>query len=285
MGLVFAYALNTSRKPILAVFRFLLPAAAVVLVWCFRGFLLSGAPLYPSTIGYVDVEWAVPIEKITEEANSVYSWARQPGALPRTVLGNWAWFGPWASRLNVGVVYHLFLSVIFCTVAASIRLFATKRTAWRYLEWIVLLPIIIGLGFWFFTAPDHRFALALFWCLSLGTALLFLNAVQGLLTRRAFVGVFCCVFVAANLDFAGYAIVNRDVILDVSYSGWHSVKAVRLIEKKTHSGLVVFVPESGVQSWDSPLPSTPYFNPDLRLRVPGKLGSGFSVTNSQKNLR
>ncbi|MGC8605238.1 MAG: hypothetical protein ACP5VS_16345 [Desulfomonilaceae bacterium] len=43
------------------------------------------------------------------------------------------------------------------------------------------------------------------------------------------------------------------------------------------SGLIVYTPAQGDQCWDSPVPSTPYFNPNLRLRVAGKIESGFTV--------
>jgi len=96
----------------------------------------------------------------------------------------------------------------------------------------------------------------------------------------------CVVFITANLHFIGAAVKRRNIIKEVSSSGWHPIKIVPLIQKKTLSGLVVFTPEPGKnQCWDSPLPCTTSnrFNPDLRLRIPGKLASGFTVTMPQKN--
>ena len=78
IGFVLAYARKTSRRRIRRVTYFALPAIALCTIWCVRGFVLSGAPLYPSTVGYIPIEWAVPKEKVVEEANWVYSWARQP---------------------------------------------------------------------------------------------------------------------------------------------------------------------------------------------------------------
>jgi len=49
----------------------------------------------------------------------------------------------------------------------------------------------------------------------------------------------------------------------------------------TESGLALWVPKVGDQSWDSKLPSTPYPNKDLRLRVPGDLSSGFVRGSSE----
>ena len=177
--------------------------------------------------------------------------------------------------------------MVFCIIAViNLWLSFFKKRAWpRCLEWAILLPVVIGLIYWFFTAPGPRFAHALFWCLSLSSALLFLCAVQPLLKKRAWVVVMCVVFIMANLHFIGAAVQRRNTIKEVSSSGWHPIKTIPLIQKKTVSGLVVFTPEQGNQCWDSPLPCTTpaRFNPDLRLRIPGKLTSGFTVTMSQKN--
>ena len=265
--------------------RVILPVVVVMLVWGFRGYLLSGAPLYPSTIGQVSVEWAVPIEKVVDEANWIYSWARQPDTHWSHVLGSWEWFRPWTERISrdlVLVVFPLVLAVVFCMITVML-VCVFKKKAWpRCLDWLILLPEVIGLVWWFFTVPDPRFAHALFWCLALSAALLFLSSVQPLLPKRAYGVVLCGVFVLANLQFIRYALNNRDHIKEVSSSGWHSIKTIPLIQKETSFGLVVFTPEQGDQCWDAPLPCTPYFNPDLRLRIPGKLGSGFTVKMPQR---
>lgn len=263
------------------------------MVWTVRGFMLSGYPLYPSTIGHVSVDWAVPIETVANEANAIYSWSRQPYTDWSYALGSWEWFGPWSSRMSrdtVGVVYPLVLAVVFCIIAVISRwLSFFKQRAWpRCLEWAILPPVVIGLIYWFFTAPDPRYAHALFWCLSLSSALLFLCAVQPLLKKRSWVVVMCVVFIMANLHFihdAVYRVYRHNIITEVSSSGWHPIKTIPLIQKQTLSGLVVFTPEQGNQCWDSPLPCTTpaRFNPDLRLRIPGKLASGFTVTMPQKD--
>jgi hypothetical protein len=285
-----AFSWRTSSGRIRGMLRILVPTSLVILVWTVRGFILSGCPLFPSTIGHVSVDWAVPTEKVVHEANMVYAWARQPDTDWWNVLGSWEWFGPWSSRVSrdiVGVVYPVVLAVVSCIIAViSLWLSFFKKRAWpRCLEWAILLPVVIGLIYWFFTAPNPRFANALFWCLSLSSVLLFLCAVQPLLKKRTWVVVMCVVFIMANLHFIRDAVKRRNTIKEVSSSGWHPIKTIPLIQKKTLSGLVIFTPEQGNQCWDSPLPCTTpaRFNPDLRLRIPGKLTSGFTVTMSQKN--
>lgn len=267
--------------------RLILLAVIIILVWGCRGYLLSGAPLYPSTIGYVSAEWAVPKEKVVDMANWVYSWARQPDTHWSNVLGRWDWLRPWTRSIirsnKVEVVYPLVLAVIFYVI--TVMLAFVYRKAWlRWCNWVILSPVVFGLVYWFFTSPGVRFAHALFWCLSLSSALLFLSSIQPLLKKRSFAGVLCGVFIMTNLLFIRSAVIYRHNIKEgVSSSGWHSIPTVPLVQKETSSGLVIFIPEQGAQCWDSPLPCTPDFNHSLRLRIPGKLASGFTVTMPPKN--
>jgi len=77
-------------------------------------------------------------------------------------------------------------------------------------------------------------------------------------------------FFVHNPLFAGHNIST------ISLSGWQPVMEVPLIKRTTDSGLVVNIPEAGEEScWDSPLPCTPYFIPDLKLRNPMNIASGF----------
>jgi hypothetical protein len=284
VSICLAYSCRRSGGRIRGLLRILVPTSVVLLVWSVRGFILSGYPLYPSTIGHVSVEWSIPFAKVVEMKNAVYGFARQPDAHWREALGGWEWFGPWSSRISgniLGVVYPLVLTGVFCIIAVISRWlsFSKKRGGLEYLDWVILLPVMIGLMFWFFTAPDPRYANALFWCLSLSSAVLFLRSIQPLLKKHWFMVLMCVVFIIANLHFIHNAVKMRYSIKEVSSSGWHSIMTATLIQKKTLSGLVVFtpIPEQRGLCWDSPLPCTPYFNPDLRLRIPGKLASGFTV--------
>jgi hypothetical protein len=152
-----------------------------------------------------------------------------------------------------------------------------RRPSARYSGYIILLPVAVGLIFWFFVAPSPEFANALFWLLALGSASVLLCVLHPVLSKRAFAVVLCVVFMVTNFQFIRFAVVYRGRIRQVSVSGAHSMRTVPLIERRAASGLRVYVPEEGDQCWDSPIPCTPYFNPDLRLRIPGDLSSGFMI--------
>ncbi len=287
IGTCLAYAGQTSRAHIQSAVRIILPVVVVILSWGFRGFVLSGAPLYPSTIGYAPVEWSVPIEDVVNEANWVYSWARQPEAHWSEILGSWDWFGPWSRRISTnitGIVYPVALAVLFCIITMIIGVFSflKKLSRPRYLEVGILLPSLFGLTFWFITAPDPRFANALFWLLSIGSSLVLLTSLQRVVSKRVFLVTIGIVFVLANLGFAGYIFEHRYAINDISLSGWYPVTEVPLSKQTTDSGLVIYKPEKGIQCWDSPLPSTPDFNSNLRLRIPGTIASGFTVPKKER---
>ena len=70
MCLAFSWQASGGRKR--DILRILVPVSLVILVWSVRGFILSGYPLYPSTIGHVSVDWAVPIKEVVDVQYMVY---------------------------------------------------------------------------------------------------------------------------------------------------------------------------------------------------------------------
>jgi hypothetical protein len=262
-----------------SVSRLLFPVALVILVWMFHGYVLSGVPFYPLAVGWIPVDWAVPVEKINDTANWVYSWARQSYTHWSQVLGGWEWFWPWMRQVsrNDGLIHELVTAVFFFFTALAVAFLYKKKTCFRWHDFVVLLPGVFGVVFWFFTAPDPRFLNASSWCLLLGAGLLFLCSVRPLLNDRLFAVVFCYVFLLSYGWFIVTVVKESRAITIKAYSGWAPIKAASLERKVTTSGLVVFVPQTGDQCWDAPLPCTPYFDPDLRLRSQGKLASGFTV--------
>jgi hypothetical protein len=199
---------------------------------------------------------------------------------------------PWVARLAssremLRLTYPLALSLLFCSVAQLL----SRRSRIRYgesnltgLAWAILSLPVSGILFWFFTAPDPRYAHALFWLLLLCSVIVLLSVLQVYLRGPLFLVAVAIVFILGNLHFVGYVVTDYRSILNISRSGWYPVPTVPMIERTTDSGLVVLTPGEGEAqssdqdlSWDAPLPSTPYFNPRLRLRDPGTLARGFTV--------
>ena len=283
MAFVLAYTWQSSPRHTREITRILLPAFIVILVWCLRGYVLSGAPLYPSTIGYVPVAWAVPKEEMVNDANRIYSWARQPSTDWSIVLGSWDWFQPWlvrtATKNVMSIDYPFVVSVLFFVINV-ILFFLKKVKRPQFLEGSILIPVTFALIFWFFTAPDPRFANALFFLMALCMILEFLISIRTVVYRRALATILCAAFTLGNLHYALYAIQSIGVLKEISFSGYQAVAEVPLDKKVTQSGLIVYTPKNSDQCWDAPLPCTPYFNTSLMLREPGNLASGFVVKKS-----
>ena len=290
-GFVVAYWLSASRPAIQSAARMFVPPAFLTLVWLLQGFVLSGAPLYPSTIGYIPVDWAVPKAQAISDADWIYSWARTPGQDPSKVLGNWNWLGPWLQKEStdfVAVVDPLKVSGLFC-LAALLAILFNRKSRPRALEWGILAPLILGLLYWFFTAPDPRFANALFYLLATAFAVLFLLSIQGIVSKPAFAVLFLMAFLVGNFYLfqfvAGHVTWYRPCISSVTRfqtvcirkERWTKVPRAPLAERVTDSGLLVYVPSTGDECWDAPLPCTPNFSKDLRLRTPGDLAAGFTL--------
>jgi len=278
------YSIHSSQgntKALRRAFIKMLPAGAVVGVWLARGVILSGCPVYPATIGCVAVDWKVPTEKIVNEANWVYSWAREPFGGPEVVLASWNWFGPWMSRQLGDVlefVFPLAMSLAFLVCAVAVRAYMRKKSgrSSSTSDVIVLVPVVVGIVFWFVTAPDPRFGRSLFWMLLLSGGLLFLASLENLVRRRTYRTAALGVCAIISAPFFAYVIVNgTQRITRISTSGWHPIPVQRVVARRTSSGLLVYVPEGDERCWDSALPCTPYFNSHLSLRKAGKLQGGF----------
>jgi hypothetical protein len=124
----------------------------------FRGYVLSGFPMFPSTIGGLKhALWAVPLESVENEALQVYAWARWPGKDPSQVLQNWGWLPIWLKAFPLKGTVLFGLSLLF----VCLSIFSTPRKdtglpKWPNIAWL-FLPLSFSFILWFLTAPDYRF--------------------------------------------------------------------------------------------------------------------------------
>jgi len=121
-------------------------------------YVLSGYPLYPSSLGSRwSAFWGIPLESVKREQDWIYSWARLPDALPQTVLQDWSWFKPWLHSLPAAAWLPILMAgLLFCGLAIRGYYKQTVRYANREL-YILYAPLLAALLFWFLTAPDARF--------------------------------------------------------------------------------------------------------------------------------
>jgi len=131
---------------------------------------------------------------------------------------------------------------------------------------------IAALCFWFLSAPDPRFLGAVFPLLSLCLLGMVLKVTESNLGFSLLVTIATVIFgfgYYLALDANGLGLIE----LKKRQIG-SRIPVCELVPKVTDSGLRVWVPVASDQTWDAPLPATPYFRRDLRLRG-NDLPSGF----------
>ncbi|HEV7765228.1 MAG TPA: hypothetical protein VGQ76_09520 [Thermoanaerobaculia bacterium] len=249
-AVVLAIAFGLARR-----WRVIAFVMAVLAIWMTRGYLTTGAPMYPSTIGHIAFDWAVPRDEAAQMTALIREWARKP---------NTGWVNPLEWRMSAGLL----------GVACAVITLTKQR---RLRELLILAPVFAGLAFWFFTAPDPRFAHALFFCFAMAAAMLFLVSVRPWAPRILFSLIVTAILGLTYRGVMLHAIRERATIANISMH-WQPLPIVPTIRTTTASGLVVLLPTKDDRCWDSPLPCTPYFRYMLRERVPGRVASGFSVT-------
>jgi len=128
--------------------------------------------------------------------------------------------------------------------------------------------------FWFLTSPDPRFLGPIFALLSMslfGIALEVMENDPGFslaLTMATVIFGFG-IYLALSANGLGLVGLRKRQI-------GSGIPKYELIQRVTDSGLQVWVPVDGDRVGNAPLPATPYFRRDLRLRGDG-LRSGFCV--------
>lgn len=131
---------------------------SILFISVLTGFILSGYLFYPSTFtGGLYSEWAIPVANVVKELEWIFSWARDPSLLPQEVLGNWNWLSPWVSNLSAKVWLPLGLGTLVILISFFSCKFKINNYHANRKLFILYLPLLLSLIFWFFTAPDPRF--------------------------------------------------------------------------------------------------------------------------------
>lgn len=239
-----------------------------IFVHVVSGYLLSGAPLFPSTLfGAWDLTWAVPKHIAIAETELIFSWARRPGLEFANQSGlKKGWLIAWLSIISPLIKLIFVLSIVL-TFINLVRVVKNKETYGRSVEYLLYLPVLTGLVFWFITAPDIRFlgaVLVLFFALSLYLTLQnqTFNTARGLNIQR--------IFSARNIHLFIFAIVTLISLRylgmnSLSFHGWSELTHIKTQTSQTKSGQNINIPTLGNQCWDVTLPCASIFNDALRI--------------------
>lgn len=245
-------------------------AIVAALPWLARSVILSGYLAFPAGIGPMDVDWRISRDMAENEARWVKSWARMPNAKQHETLGTWLWLWPWLNRMFRDCRFDLVLPLFLAAVGPGLtcgprrsRPAVTTNVAFWF-----MLTFVPALVFWFLTAPEPRFGGALFWTLGIAGSVWLLGSVEQRRVPRL------AIFLSAILLVGHVNLVE-------SFDRWRKdagpLRSAPMKEMRTDSGLLLYIPVDRANGcWDGPLPCTPNFKPDLRLRVRGDFRSGFT---------
>jgi len=286
-----AIAVWWRRRPLGARLRILCVLLATGLltqgVWMGRGIVLSGYPLFPSSVAGAPVEWRVPPQVGENLAAIIRAYHRDWNPDMAATLSNWQWLSGWlAKQASRGQRFHALVPLTFALLclAASVWGWLRRGKERRPALWqgLFLFPHLGGLLFWFYMGPSTRYAGASFWILAAGayifTLLNFGRFKRGLLLLFIVLSCACLspryrpylVGPGPNLGFHPKPRNERAILI-------------------TRSGLVVhtggeksfYWSRSGWQAraqpmlYDQPLPSSLWPDAALRLRRPGDMSGGF----------
>jgi len=254
---------------------------AALAVWVLRGIVWSGYPAFPSPFMRLNFDWAVPLDRARLCKDTILGWSRMGNEHWREALGNWNWVVPhlqalcrngWAMAACLGWI----VSAVWLLRLPPIR----RRETLPY--FLAVIPPLGGLVFWFMTAPDIRFAKALFCILLLAAVSPCLAGMQGRLRYRAawagFVSL-CIAGVLLGAEFLASKPGRIAAVVSRGYAEWPPTPLLTL--RTTRYGARVFVAVNGEeQIWDAPLPATPELDPGLCLRG-SDLRSGFCIRSDE----
>lgn len=137
----------------------------IIVPWLAKGVMLSGCLAYPSDLGYFkDLPWAVGPDQLQTELSVTMAYGRMGNEDCMSALGTWSWVFPWFKDV---VKFNLILFLTLFVSAISLILYRTKLFKGYADVVFVLLFNLIGLAYWFLTAPAPRFAYGYLFSVSL----------------------------------------------------------------------------------------------------------------------
>jgi hypothetical protein len=270
-GLVYLSRHRSSGKFALAVCA--LGGTLLILPWMIRGIILSGFPIFPSTLGRIGFDFALPVEAAKSASHGTILWAHQFSEydLPLSVL----WNEPgWIVRWWEAMLADPFAFLLPLGIAIAAGLFAFRKRERVGQVAFALIPLAGGALYWLIVAPALAFEGAVFWSLAaLAVAMATTRAKQPL--RRASVLIIALISITTGLLL---------LVFPGPKPGFAPIPTPKgLREIRISEGLTVSKPADGL-CWYAPLPCTPLVDRHLRLRKPGDLNRGFYIETEADQL-
>jgi hypothetical protein len=254
--------------------------STLMMIWVIRGVIASGYLIYPLGGTGLPVDWKVPAHLVRDEHLAIWAWARLPVYQSWRIIGSWDWIPQWllrmADRPDVVAPLGLMFISVFCWLVLNARTFRRIDSSLRSLS-ILLGSGLVSLVFWFWNAPDPRFLGVSLWLVVLWIAgtMVHLSAPEKRLNLSR--AIICSFWIIVFLAF-----IRNGLALTTSTGGRlaQAIPMSNLVVRDTRSGLVVYTPLPGSYCWNGPLPCTPFFRPQLKLRG-NSVAQGFYLDESR----
>jgi hypothetical protein len=228
-----------------------------------RNYYLSGYLVYPyPKADFFNVDWKIPINNVIEMKLEIESWARIPAVSSVEVdnmkLGEWV--PVWFKALNFNNKVLVVVNII------SLLLVPVSIFRKDYLVSVIQVFILLNLCFWFFMAPDPRFAYGfLFTGFALAIAYftgLFESGIdRNVLNKISRIGLACFIIV----------ILGRRIMSPVGTllnpTLWAVPASFRVVETAEYNaGFKYKVPTEDVGCCNTDIPCVPYTLTGVVLR-------------------
>lgn len=220
-----------------------------------RGYLLSGAPFFPSPIGgFWSLPWAVHIGVAQYESQLIYAWAKQPGiGAPSELVTGFGWIIPWLDSIPL-TAKALFV-VSSCLAVLTLVWCWMVKQGMSGAYYLLAAPIFTALVFWFFSAPDPRFLGAILILYFVWASFYFLKYVAAHSIQRLGQNVTVYRGVALlSIALVASLFMRWSVASASKPVGWAAIPVAETIVQSSDYGVKAFVPINAGLCWDAELP-------------------------------
>jgi len=167
----------------------------LLISWVIRGIISSGYIGFPVSLFGIPVDWKMPKSTLVDLAAFIKGFARSHlhGQAGINAAYNYNWLPGWIARM-VSTVGFILPVLSFLVIILLLKIKKINRSVLFF----VLIPVVTSIIFWFFTAPDIRFAVFTFWALGLASAAYFIShaKIKWIDDRAILTFIFlCCILI------------------------------------------------------------------------------------------
>ena len=258
-------------------------ALLVVVPFFLRNFFLSGYLVFPFTgIDVFNVDWKVPLELAEQTARDVTVWARTGTVDNRYFdMKLTEWVPVWIDSenpINKAIIFLIPVSLIGLAINNFMN-FDRDRV-------LIFLTLLLNEAFWFFMAPDVRFAWGIHFILVAWFSFEFYKRIETkkvvrLLSKLRFYIIVLIPLVVLTISFRYFKVRFKSGGFDFVevFITPPPIERVRYYSDR-HLGHEIRYTTDENRCSDTPIPCTPYFFKGLEMRS-SNLSDGFRLQGSE----